>query len=98
MCLYSQKAKLENLPSIKIGNKIIDVTYEYNYLGLLLNCNGIFIKDKSKLLDIANNITYASLRKTRSINLFIVISLELFDKLFAPVLLYGSEVWGHEPI
>ena len=36
------------------------------------------------------------LRKARKLCLPIDVLLQLFDAMVAPILLYGSEVWGYE--
>ena len=39
---------------------------------------------------------YGAIRKIRQYNLFVESQLDLFDKVVAPVLLYGCEIWGFE--
>ena len=41
---------------------------------------------------------FALLAKVTKLHLPIDISLDLFDKLVLPILLYGCEVWGFENI
>ena len=72
------------------------MTFEYNYSGLLYNYSRKFTKAKTKLAEVANKAMYALLQKVRSFNLPVDMSLELFNKLVMPILLYGSKVWGYE--
>ena len=41
---------------------------------------------------------YGAIRKIRQYNLSVESQLDLFDKVVAPVLLYGCEIWGFENI
>ena len=48
------------------------------------------------LYDQAMKAMYASLKKSRCLDLPIDIQLELFDRMVVPIVLYGCETWGVE--
>ena len=71
----------------------LEVTDQYNYLGLIFNSNGKFTKAKKLLYDKA---MFTLLRSGRQLQLPVDFMIHLFDTLVKPVLLYGSEIWAHE--
>ena len=90
------RGKIRNIPEFTFEGNNIEVVFEYTYLGLIFNYNGKFTKAKSKLVEQANRAMFALLQKIRVFSLPIDLSLDLFDKLVTPILVYGSEVWGCE--
>ena len=94
--LVFSKGKIRTVPDFTLAGEKLDVTFDYNYLGLFFNYNGKFNVAKHELYDRANRAMFALLRKVKNFFLPIDIQLQLFDVLVAPVLLYGCEVWGHE--
>ena len=90
------RGKIRNLPDLMFGNTKIEVVFEYNYLGIILNYNGNFTKAIKSLYDKGSKAIFSLLRKARSLQLPINLQLHLFDKVVTPVILYGCEVWGFE--
>jgi len=74
---------------------VLEVVYEYVYLGVTMNYNGSFNKAIQRLCDIANRAMFELIKKSRSLFLDIDTILKLFDSTIVPILLYGSEVWGY---
>ena len=48
------------------------------------------------LIKLKQNKLFSLIRKTRQLNLTFEVSVELFERLIIPILLYGSEIWGYE--
>ena len=46
----------------------------------------------------ARKALYSMLTKAKQMQLSVDIQCHLFDHLILPILLYGSEIWGHEDI
>ena len=76
-----------------IYDKIIDIQDSYSYLGIVFNYNGNFCTARKKLLEQAQQSTYALYKKIKNISIPVDLQLKLFDSLVAPVLLYASEIW-----
>ena len=53
-------------------------------------------KNKTKLVQQERKAMFYVLRKARKLCLPIDVLLQLVDAMVAPILLYGSEVWGYE--
>ena len=90
------RGKVRRYKEFRFGNKIIDIIYDYVYLGTSFNYNGTFHKAMSKQVLQAKRATFALLRKIGNLNLPYDISLDLYEKLVIPTMLYGCEIWGYE--
>lgn len=90
------RGKVRNRPVFTLGQSELEVTDDYNYLGVIFNYNGKFHKTRKFVFDKANRAMFALLSKSRALNLPIDIQLQLFDSLVVPILIYGCEVWSHE--
>jgi hypothetical protein len=70
--------------------------------GNCLQCHGenlVIIsihRAKKHLCEQAQKAMYGAIRKIRQYNLSVECQLDLFDKIVAPVLLYGCEIWEFE--
>ena len=92
------KSKFRQIPDFFYNGKRLEVVDEFSYLGILFNYNGKFHKTKARLVEQARRAMFSVVSKARKLNLPISIQLHLFDTMIAPILLYGSEVWGFENI
>ena len=90
------KGKIRKFKSFNFGNCTIDVVDDYVYLGTTFNYNGTFNKAKAKQALQAKKATFSLITKIKQLNLTFETSIELFERLIIPVLLYGSEIWGYE--
>jgi hypothetical protein len=54
------------------------------------------LKTKKHLCEQAQKDMYGFIRKIRQFKLRVDCQFDLFDKVVAPILLYGSEIWGFE--
>ena len=75
------------------GNQIVN-TPEYTHLGTTFNSNGSFATSQKNLVEKSRRSLFACKRYIQFNKLSISKCNFLFDALFAPVLLYSSEVWG----
>ena len=76
----------------------LEVVDEYVYLGVVFNYNGSFTEAIDKQLTQGKKAYYALLSKVYKLRLPVDISLEMFNYLVLPVLLYGCKVWGYSNI
>ena len=90
------RGKVRRYNSFNFGDEVIDVVYDYVYLGTTFNYNGKFNKAKAKQCVQAKKATFLLLRKRLNFNLPYDIMIDLYEKLIIPILLYGSEIWGYE--
>ena len=60
--------------------------------------NGKFQDTKKYLICQARKAMYSVINKARKLSLPIDMQLSLFDSMIAPILMYGSEVWGIENV
>ena len=72
----------------------IDRASQYSYLGITLNTNGSFTNSKKVLVQKARRSIFTSKRYLDFNKLSVYTCNKLFDTLFLPILLYGSEIWG----
>ena len=63
-------------------------------LALIFSTNGSFANSKKVLVEKARRSIFASKRYLDFNKLPINTCNKLFDTLFLPILLYGSEIWG----
>ena len=83
------------MPSFTLGDKILTNVQTYKYLGIVLHKNGKFshaIKDRISKTNRAIHVIKQVLGY--SSNVSVKLALSLFDKLIAPILLYGSSIWS----
>ena len=89
-------AVARNLEFSYNGNKI-DIVNKFSYLGMVFTTGGSFA---CALATLSGQALKAIFKMNKYLYKFTNISvkhrLELFDKLVAPVLNYGSEVWGFQ--
>ena len=78
------------------NNLVIENVKEFKYLGIVFSRTGSFSKAKKHLCEQAQKAMYGIIRKIRQFKLPVDCQFDLFDKVVAPILLYGSEVWGFE--
>ena len=81
---------MRNKPIFSYNGEPLDVGDNFIYLGVNLSLNGSFRKPQLYALDRANKSIFSA---------SLDIQIDLYDKLVAPVVLYGCEVWrpfGHD--
>ena len=80
--------------SFSYDNLNLEIAKNFNYLGIIFTRTGNFSQTKKHLADKALKAMYDVLKIERMYKLSIKCLLDLFDKMFKPILLYGCEVWG----
>ena len=88
------KGTVRKFPKFYVGSEEVEVVTEYTYLGVVFSCNGSFTKACQKQITQAKKAMFGLLQKAKILKLPIDITLDLFDKMVLPVLIYGCEVWG----
>ena len=89
------RGKVRKYQNFMFGDSILDVTYEYVYLGVNFNYNTSFIKAIERHISRAKRAMFAIVTKSRRLSLPLEILFELFDRVVLPVVLYASEIYGH---
>ena len=90
--------KVTLFPAFLFGHDIIEVVYEYVYLGVKFVYNASFLPSINKQVIQAKRAFYALMNKIRALRLPVDLSIQLFDQLVMPIMLYGCEVWGYSDI
>ena len=73
----------------------MEIIDQYKYLGVTFNYNNTFYKSIERQICQAKKAMFSLITKSRRLQVPIDITLDLFDKLVLPILIYGCEVWGH---
>ena len=89
------RGKIKNKFPFKIGNMNIDTSSEYEYLGILFNYHGRLGNAISQRITPARKAMFGLNQKAVNLLLPPDIHIDLFEKMVAPIFLYGSEVWGY---
>ena len=76
------------------GNDELCIVCEFNYLGVVLNYNGRFIKHSRMVTGKALKSLNVLMSNTRQVLLSPKIACQLFDVFVGSVLMYGTEIWG----
>ena len=88
------RGKVRNIPLWFIGDKRLEVVFDFGYLGLKLNYNNKFKTAQIDLCTRASRAMFLLLKKANRLSLPLDVILDLFDKTVLPVLTYCCEVWG----
>ena len=86
--IFQKKCRKSTLDKhlFRINDDKIDIVNNYTYLGINFSANGNFRYCKTNSKDKTRRSIFA----TKSLD----VTNKIFDSLFLPILLYGSEVWG----
>jgi hypothetical protein len=82
----------------KIGDRQIEITNNYHYLGLTFSSNGSFLKARKHLAEQANKALHLLFTRANNAELPIDLVIKLFDHTVLPILTYGSEIFGFENV
>ena len=88
------RGKVTLFPAFLFGHNHLEVVDDYIYLGIVFSYDGKFTKAINKQVMQGRKAFYALYNKVKKLQLPVDISLELFNHLVLPVMLYGCEVWG----
>ena len=89
------RGKVRKYAKFTYGKDEVQVVDDYVYLGTTFNYNGKMDKAIDKQITQASRAMYSMLTKCKRLALPVDIQCNLFDNLVMPILLYGSEIWGH---
>ena len=93
--LYIKRERLTpDNPTFYFNGKILEVVKEFCYLGITFTTNGLNSKTVKSRVDCGQKAMFSVLRKCKENHLPVEVSLEMFEKMVIPAMLYGSEVWG----
>jgi len=95
---WKSKRGLRGIPTFTFENRELELVDHFSYLGVKFSFNGRFNMTKKHLIDQARKAMFSVIRKSRKLCLPIDMQLSLFNAMVAPVILYGSEVWGIENV
>jgi hypothetical protein len=76
-----------------IGNRILQITQEYTYLGLKLTPTGKFTLAMKTIADKAIQALFAIKKKVDFSNLKPKLAIKIFESIISPILQNNSEVW-----
>ena len=88
------RGKVIKYPDFCFGESILEVTYEYLYLGIMFSYNGSFNKAINKHISQTKRAMLALITKGRRLLLPLDVLFELFDKMILPILTYGIEIYS----
>ena len=94
MVISKRKTKVNTI--FRYNNQVIEKVDQFQYLGVVFNSRGNFFQAKKHLHTQASKAMHSLLKNIRSNSLPVDLSLQLFDSLVMPILLYCCEVWGYE--
>ena len=92
--IFQKSNKKQQRPDFFIGDKTIQITQEYHYLGLNLSSNGLFTQAIKTLTAKGIQTLFSIKKKINFSNLKPKLAIKIFDSIISPILLYNSEVWG----
>jgi hypothetical protein len=94
--IFQRPSNKQPIPNFYLENKTLQVTHEYNYLGLKLTPNGKFTLAAKQLAEKAHRaiLINATRRKLDINKLSPKLGIKIFDSIISPILLYNSEIWG----
>ncbi|MES9883146.1 MAG: reverse transcriptase family protein [Sedimenticola sp.] len=72
----------------------IEIVNQFCYLGIMLNYNGKFNTTQKHLAEQARKAQFNLMKVIKQSNFNVTTMLDLFDTYLAPILNYGSELWG----
>ena len=97
-----KKKKSKKFPNdhydFQLNNEKVEVVDNYVYLGTTISYNGKYKEAIRKQVLQAQRALFAIKRKKEMYDLPFDITLDLFDKMIVPILLYGCEIWGFEDV
>ena len=95
MIFSKNKVKAEDF-NFTIGDKSVEIVYEFQYLGITFSYNGNFSANFQYLKKKGLRAMYGIIKKARAMSLPIDLQFELFDRVVLPAMLNGCEIWGYK--
>ena len=93
MIFQKHNSKLQKLDFF-LGDKLIEITNEYTYLGLKITPNAKFSVAAQQLSEKAMHALFKIRKHVDFHKLTPRGAMRIFDGMVSPILLYNSEIWG----
>lgn len=93
MVIFGKKSLKNNDEFIHIGDSVLETVDSYTYLGLKLHMSGSMNFAISDLCCKALRATYALRRYLDRKCVSVKATMQLFDSLIKPILMYGAAIW-----
>ena len=81
-----------------LDGNLIEIVDNFKYLGVYFSSSRSFLKARRHNNEQARKALYVLNKRIRNLHFPIDIQLKLFDHTIAPILFYGSEIWGYENV
>ena len=94
-CMTCSRGHLKNKPVFHFQGEFLENVNKYTYLGILFHCNGKTseaISDRISKATRCSHLIRGAIKTTGNVS--VKLSMSLFDKQIAPILMYGAPVWG----
>ena len=91
-------AKKINAYRFTLGDRPLEITDKYHYLGVTFSNNGYFLNARKHTVEQANKAMHYLFTRINNADLPLDLALKLFDHTALPILTYGSEVFGFENV
>ena len=92
------RGKIRKIPQFTLNESELEVTFEFNYLGINFSYNNNFKRAVTKRMQHGNKALFALMARITTLDLPLDIESHLFNHMICPVLTYGSEIWGYERV
>ena len=94
--MVKSKRKTKVNTAFRYNNQVIEKVDQFQYLGVVFKSPGNFFQVKKHLHAQASKAMHSLFKSIRSNSFSVYLSLQLFDSLVMPILLYCCEVWDYE--
>ena len=95
---FSKKKQVSHGVNFTLNGESLNQTKTCNFLGFAIHCNGKLDLVQNTLINKASRALFNMYKMPGFKSLSIVQQIQLFNSLIKPILTYGSEVWGINPI
>ena len=92
--IFNKSGKILKNFSFSYGDKVIQLTNEYKYLGIIFKASGTFSDAIIHLSKKASKAAFCIWKSLYSDKCNVLVHLKLFDSCVKPILLYCSELWA----
>lgn len=91
-------SRIQSNFTFDLGNTTLETTNSYHYLGVTFTSNGSFLQARKHVVTQAKKAMHLLFTRINNADLPIDLTMKLFDHTVAPILTYGSEIFGYENI
>ena len=94
LCILNESKPKNLSPKFFYDGKELEIVNSFNYLGVKLTEKGVTNETVNARIAPAQRTMFSTLSKSKSVQLPIDLTLDLFDKTVSPCALYGAEIFG----